>query len=160
MGLHDRFHAFRATLYRQVSFIVLRTSTPSTTTVLVILVDSRKLPTCGTDTRTVLVQYLYTEYMHVQLCTQYMYITVQVQLYSGSAVQLLRHGKTHEQKLKKIRTRTRWISECGRRSTVRRRYDDTTIRRYDDTTIRSFFGEILKIDPFLVNTRDDTLLFW
>ena len=32
-----------------------------------------------------------------------------------------------------------------------RRYDDTTIRRYDD---RSFFGEIGKIDHFLVNTLD------
>ena len=29
-------------------------------------------------------------------------------------------------------------------------YDDTTIRRYDD---RSFFGEIGKIDHFLVNTH-------
>ncbi len=35
-------------------------------------------------------------------------------------------------------------------STTIRRYDDTTIRRYDD---RSFFGEIGKIDHFLVNTR-------
>jgi hypothetical protein len=30
-------------------------------------------------------------------------------------------------------------------------YDDTTIRRYDDRS--SFFGEIGKIDHFLVNTR-------
>ena len=43
--------------------------------------------------------------------------------------------------------------QCGRTTTVRRRCDDATMRRCDDATMRSFFGEILKIDHFLVNTR-------
>ena len=57
-----------------------------------------------------------------------------------------------QKKLQKSEADPRSALQCGRRSTVRRRCDDATMRRCDDATIRSFFGEILKIDPFLVNT--------
>ena len=83
----------------------------------------------------------------ISLCDSYAYAASTSIVLSSYREFVCEHSKN----LKKMEANHGWPWNVDGEA----RYDDdTTIRRYDDTTIRSFFGEILRIDPFLVNTRD------